>query len=205
MAIAADLDKLRGRPVEGGAGRLLADYLRLVASALPGLAEEERAALPDAVHAMVASCIAPSAARVEAAAAQADLTRLERIRVVVRRRLRSATLTPATICREVGMSRSQLYRMLEGEGGVARYIQRVRLRACHAALTDPAIERPVAEIAEACGFHDPSTFSRTFRREFGISPSEVRAAARAGVQVRAARAPIMAAEARSLRTVLQGL
>lgn len=205
VAISADLDKLRGRAIEGGAGVLLADYLRLIERTLPELTGEECAALPDAIHAMVAACIAPSAARIDAASGQVDLTRLERVRQVIRRRIGSATLTPASICRETGMSRSQLYRLLESEGGVTHYIQRHRLRASYAALTDPAGDRPVATIAEACGFHDPSTFSRTFRREFGLSPSELRAAARAGVPMRVAPRPLMAEEARSLRTLLQGL
>jgi AraC-like DNA-binding protein len=103
------------------------------------------------------------------------------------------------------MSRSQLYRLLEGEGGVTRYIQRHRLRASYAALTDPLDDRPVAAVAEACGFHDPSTFSRTFRREFGLSPTDVRAAARSGVPPRAEPRPMLAAEARSLRALLRAL
>lgn len=179
-ALAPELDRVRGRPVDGGAGQLLADYLRLLGRSLPGLTEAERARLPEAVGAMVAACVAPTAARLGHAADQLDLTRLERVRQAIRRRIGSATLTPASLCRDVGMSRSQLYRLLEGEGGVTHYIQRLRLRATYAALTDPADDRPVAVVAEACGFHDPSTFSRTFRRAFGMSPSDARVAARSG-------------------------
>lgn len=204
-SLAPELDRVRGRGIEGAAGRLLADYMRLLAEAMPGLADDERARMPEAISAMVAACVAPTAARIADAAAQSDLTRLERVRQVIRRRLGSATLTPATLCREVGMSRSQLYRLLEGEGGVTHYIQRHRLRASYAALTDPRDDRPVAAIAEACGFHEPSTFSRTFRRAYGVSPSDARAAARAGSAPGPRLSPAMGAETRSLRACLQGL
>ncbi|NMJ43335.1 helix-turn-helix domain-containing protein [Roseomonas sp. JC162] len=203
-ALAPELDRVRGRGIDGAAGRLLADYMRLLADAMPGLAEDERARMPEAISAMVAACVVPTATRIAEAAAQTDLTRLERVRQVIRRRLGSATLTPATLCREVGMSRSQLYRLLEGEGGVTHYIQRHRLRASYAALTDPMDDRSVAAIAAACGFHEPSTFSRTFRRAYGVSPSDARAAARAG-SAPGLLAPTMSAETRSLRACLHGL
>lgn len=202
-AIAPQLDRARGRAIEGGLGQLLADYLRLLNRSLPALTAEELTRLPDAIEAMVSACIAPHSAAAEAAGRQVDLTRLERVRQVVRRRLHSATLTPASLCRDVGMSRSQLYRLLEGEGGVIRYIQRHRLRAIHAALSDPTDERPIAAIAEACGFYEPSTFSRTFRREFGVTPSEVRLAARAGLVAAPEIRPVMAAETASLSACLR--
>ncbi len=201
-AIAPQLDRARGRAIEGGLGRLLADYLRLLERSLPTLNDQEAARLPDAIEAMVAACVMPRAGSGGTTGGQVDLTRLERIRQVVRRRLHSATLTPTSLCRDVGMSRSQLYRILEGEGGVIRYIQRHRLRAIRAALSDPADDRSIAAIAEACGFYEPSTFSRTFRREFGVTPSEVRAAARAGLVVADSR-PVMAAEAASLSDCLR--
>lgn len=201
-ALAPQLDRARGHAIEGGLGRLLADYLRLLDRSLPTLTEQEAARLPDAIEAMVAACVMPRTSSGDASGGQLDLTRLERIRQVVRRRLHSATLTPTSLCRDVGMSRSQLYRLLEGEGGVIRYIQRHRLRAIRAALSDPGDDRSIAAIAEACGFYEPSTFSRTFRREFGVTPSEVRAAARAGLVVADSR-PIMTAEAASLSDCLR--
>ena len=49
-----------------------------------------------------------------------DLTLMERVRQAVRRNLRSPSLGPDKLCREAATSRSQLYRLLEGEGGVGR-------------------------------------------------------------------------------------
>ncbi len=180
-AIAPQLDRMRGRPIAGGVGLMLADYLRLLERSAPDLDDHELPRLADAVGAMLAACVVPTPASFEVAAQQIDLTRLEQVRRMVRARLHSATLTPSVLCRELGMSRSQLYRLLEDEGGVQRYVQRERLRAAFAALSDPADQRPIVIVAAACGFHDPSTFARIFRREFGVTASDARMAATAGI------------------------
>jgi AraC-like DNA-binding protein len=130
---------------------------------------------------MVAAAVAPSAERIAIADRQIDLGRKERVRQTVRRHLRTPTLTPATLSRVVGMSRSNLYRLFENTGGVARYIQRERLVEAHAVLSDPATARSISAIAEDLCFADASSFSRAFKREFGLSPGDVRAAALAGL------------------------
>ena len=203
-ALAPELDKANGRVIEGGLGQLLADYLRLLERSLPMLADDELAPLGNAIQAMVAACVAPTAARVAETGGQIDVTRLERVRQVIRRRLHSATLTPGSLCRDVGMSRSQLYRLLEGEGGVIRYIQRHRLRAIHAALSNPGDDRSIAVLAESCGFYEPSTFSRTFRREFGATPSDVRAASRIGAALAPGWKPLQQMDFTSLSSCLRG-
>jgi AraC-like DNA-binding protein len=40
---------------------------------------------------------------------------------------------------------------------------------------------PIGAVAESLCFADASNFSRAFRREFGMSPSDVRAVALAGL------------------------
>jgi AraC-like DNA-binding protein len=79
------------------------------------------------------------------------------------------------------MSRSNLYRLFEDTGGVARYIQRERLLEAHAVLTDPTKTQSISTMAEDLCFADASSFSRAFKREFGYSPGEVRSAVLAGL------------------------
>ena len=83
----------------------------------------------------------------------------------------------------VGMSRSNLYRLFEDTGGIARYIQHERLLEAGAILADPASTQTVSVIAEDLCFADASGFSRAFKREFGYTPREARHAALSGLDV----------------------
>jgi len=103
------------------------------------------------------------------------------VRQVVRKHLRTPIFGPAILCRLVGMSRSNLYRLFEDIGGVGRYIQRERLFEAHAVLTDPTNTQSISAVAEDLCFADASSFSRAFKRKFGHSPGEVRSAALAGL------------------------
>ena len=180
--LAPVLDFAVGSMLDSGSGHLLAEYMHLLERSLPGLTSEEAARLPSAVRAMVATCIAPSSDRTARARPQIELTMLQKVRRAVSRGLRSPKLYPDWLCRDTAMSRSQLYRLLECEGGVARYIQRQRLSASYSLLCDRSNTQSVAEIAAAFCFLDPSSFSRAFRREFGLAPTDVRALSQPGFQ-----------------------
>jgi AraC-like DNA-binding protein len=41
-------------------------------------------------------------------------------------------------------------------------------------LADAASRLTIGEIALRCGFDDPSSFSRSFRRRYGCQPGDVR-------------------------------
>ena len=179
--IRTSLDIAVGAAVDGQRGTLLADYMVMLERNMAGLKAEDAARLPAAIRAMVAACLAPSADRVASASRQIELTLMERVRQAVRRNLRSPSLGPDKLCREAALSRSQLYRVLEYEGGAANYIQRCRLAESFTVLCDTSNSVAIGQLAEFLCFADASTFSRAFRREFGMSPSEARNAALAGV------------------------
>lgn len=201
--IATQLDAARGLPLDTGLGRLLGDFLRNLACKLPNLTQEDVPHVTAAVRAMVGACVAPSADRIIQASRQIDAMRLDKIRRIVRQNIESPELDGGMICGALGMSRTQLYRLLNGEGGVAHYIRRLRLEACHDRLSDAANPATVGQIAARLGFDDPSQFSRSFRREFGMTPREVRAAALAGTGP--ASSPADLEGMRPLRAFLQGL
>jgi AraC-like DNA-binding protein len=180
-AIAPLLDVARGMVLDRPEGKLLADYMLMLMRNLPDLTAEHGSRLPSAIQAMLAACLAPSVDRMASARLQIDLTRMERVRRAVRKHLRSPSLGPEKLCRETVTSRSQLYRLLKGEGGVARYIQRRRLSESFAILCDTSSNFSINRIAETLCFADTSSFSRAFRREFGMSPSDVRGAALTGL------------------------
>lgn len=161
-------------------GRLLRDHLLLLAAELPRMAAEDAERMASATHALVDLALSRGPDRPDDATPAAMAARMVQIRAIIRAQLGSAMLGPARLCRVAGISRSQLYRLFAHHGGVALYIQRERLNAAYRALSDPADERSVAQIGEDVGLFDPSSFSRMFRHSFGLSPRELRSAARTG-------------------------
>ena len=175
------LDAAVGMPLDGPRGALLADFLRMVKASLPALSVEEASRLKDAVQAMLEACLAPSDHPLGMAEKPMAATLMQRVRKAVARHLYSPSLGTAKLCREAATSRSQLYRLLEDQGGVAQYIQRRRLSESFAILCDTSRDFSIGRIAEMLCFADASGFSRAFRREFGITPKEVRLAALGGL------------------------
>lgn len=167
--------------LEPPGGRLLADYMRLLLDNVPSLNDDDAPRLVDTTRAMIAACLAPSGNRIAEARPVINATLMERVRLTVRRNLRSPHLGPGLICRDAATSRSQLYRLLEGEGGVAHYIRKLRLSEAFSLLCNGPQNLTISEIAEALCFADSSAFARAFRREFGSSPTDIRVAARAGL------------------------
>jgi AraC-like DNA-binding protein len=180
-AIAPLLDAARGTVLDTPEGHLLADYLLLLERNVPHLPVTDGPKLARAIQAMMAACLAPSAELAAQAERHISLTLMERVRQAVSRNLRSPSLGPDKLCREAATSRSQLYRLLEGEGGVAHYIKRRRLSESFSLLGDASNDLPISKVADMLCFADGSSFSRAFRREFGMSPSDVRTRAHVGL------------------------
>lgn len=73
------------------------------------------------------------------------------------------------------LSRRTIYRLFESVGGFSTYLNRRRLmRATSILRSQQWRHLSISEIAEAHGFSSAEHFSRAFRREFSLSPREVR-------------------------------
>lgn len=174
LGLTPELDQMANAKFDGGVGSVLADYLLLLNRTLPELRLTEVPTVVEATRSLLAACMAPSRERLVNARNPIDMTLLERARVLVGRRLLERELTPESICVELRVSRSRLYRLFEPSGGIYSYIRRQRLLQARNALGDRNDLRSVGQIAEHWGFLDPSAFSRAFKHEFGTSPKEAR-------------------------------
>lgn len=193
-------------PLDTPLGHLLAGYLANLQAEIPRLQPADLPRLAVATKAVIAAALAPSADSAEAARPQIEHLQLARLKRLIRENVGAATLGPARLCLMGGISRSTLYRLFEPLGGVARYIHRERLAQAYRLLSDPGERRSIAEIAEATGFFEPSTFSRAFRREFGTTPRDLRMAMLVGQLPATSRdAPNPAAEGGQLIDLLRRL
>lgn len=65
--------------------------------------------------------------------------------------------------------------LFEPLGGVEGWIRAARLDEACRRLSSPAtLDRRVSRVAQDLGFVNETSFSRDFRRRFGVSPSEAR-------------------------------
>jgi len=153
---------------------LLIDYLDSIEAKLTSMTAADLPRVVQTTRDMLVTCLSSSAEYSGPVEPQGNLALMERIRRFVQRNLNSPNLTPDTLCRELGISRTRLYQLFEPSGGVLHYIQKRRLLSAHAALSNTANRQQIVEIATAVGFTSAAHFSRAFSKEFGYSPREAR-------------------------------
>ena len=88
-------------------------------------------------------------------------------------------LRVSALAHSFGFERSYLYRIFKNRYGVGikEYITEVRMEYAGKFLSDGYT---VSESAHMVGYDDEFNFSKSFKRRFGVSPSELRARAREG-------------------------
>ena len=78
------------------------------------------------------------------------------------------------LCKELGMSRPQLYRKFKALSGktVGQFFRSLRLHKARTLLLTTSFH--ISEVAYEVGFKDPAYFTRVFKEEFGAKPSDIR-------------------------------
>lgn len=93
----------------------------------------------------------------------------------IRAHLGSPLLNPETVARAHFVSRRKLYEIFELNGEPpADVIRRERIQRAAVMLEDPSQSWSISDIAFSLGFSDVTTFTRAFRRYFGVTPREWR-------------------------------
>ncbi|MEX0285631.1 MAG: hypothetical protein AB3N23_13565 [Paracoccaceae bacterium] len=95
------------------------------------------------------------------------------IRRYIQANLRNPNLTVDGICNAMHVQQRDLYGMFEVDGGVRRFISRLRLEGAYEELsyTEP-MRGAVARIAGRWTYPDQAYFSKLFHENFGVRPTD---------------------------------
>ncbi|MTD53184.1 helix-turn-helix domain-containing protein [Amycolatopsis pithecellobii] len=168
LAEVESLPALGGLPSAG----MLTRYVGAMVAELSEMDDRMRETACDIALELIRSIVEPSLP--DARAARRDALRA-RARRYVRAHLADPRLGPETIARALSVSRRTLHNAFQGsDSTVASLVRTARLARSKEDLADPG-GGSVTEIAYRWGFADATHFSQAFKREYGMTPREVRA------------------------------
>ena len=103
-----------------------------------------------------------------------NLNFLQRVTDIAYSEMQNPYFSPSTLADKLSMSISQLNRKMTAVSGYSpsSYILNLRINKAKKCLTTKDI--PISDIANECGFYDLAYFSRTFKKQTGLTPSQYR-------------------------------
>lgn len=161
--------------------RLLLSYADVLGDAAVTMTPEGRRVVTDNIYDLAALTIGGvHDARAHLRGLRA--ARLHALKSEIHRRLGQHDLSITALAREHGISGSYARRLFAEAGtSFADFVLEQRLLLAHRHLTDSAqAHRSISAIAYDVGFGDLSYFNRTFRRRYGMTPTEARLQSAAG-------------------------
>jgi len=103
----------------------------------------------------------------------ADDSFLRRVKAIVEKRMSDEKFNVEDFAKEICLSRMQLHRKLTALTNLSasEFIRYMRLHRAMDLLQSHA--GTISEIAYQVGFGDPSNFSKSFHKQFGVPPSQI--------------------------------
>ena len=101
-----------------------------------------------------------------------DFTFIQKISEIIHSEINNSDLSPQMIADRMYISASHLNRKIKAitDFSTSGYILNLRLNRAKKLLI--TTQKHIGEVAMDCGFNDFAYFSRTFKKEFGITPSQ---------------------------------
>jgi AraC-like DNA-binding protein len=181
----ADLDAAYCRPIpaDNPALQLLTRYISVLNETEAFVTPDLRRQAVVHIHDLIALAIGATRDAAEIAKSRgARAARLRAIKEDIATWLDRPDLSVAAIAARHRIKPRWVQRVFESEGTTfTEYVLGQRLVGAHRLLTDVRYSgQKISTIAFNVGFGDLSYFNRAFRRRYGVTPSELRAAATSG-------------------------
>jgi AraC-like DNA-binding protein len=178
QAVGARVDHLAGRKLSGrGIGGLLVAHMRAMAKEAQHLTPVQQQ-----IAMRTASDLALATLRAENPSNHGDLANfsdgifLAACRTI-EQHCQDHFFNIDSLAAIMGCSRATVYRLFRSQGqSVSDAIWKARLKISARMLRSPDhVLHSISEVSLSCGFLDLSSFSKMFKRQFGMSPSDWRA------------------------------
>ncbi|WP_295855640.1 helix-turn-helix domain-containing protein [uncultured Xylophilus sp.] len=169
---------LHGTRLRGPAARLLADHALALQGYRQHVSTSDCAQVQRETCELVAECVRSLQHRASAGGWRP--TRRfwwHRVWWHIEQNLSDPALSPASLCADLGLSRSALYRHFSPKGGLVHYIRDRRLDAVHAQITTTRDVLTSDTLAKRYGMRSSVQLTRLFARKFGYVPDQTLSAA----------------------------
>jgi AraC-like DNA-binding protein len=168
-------------PRNNDAVRLLTGYVKLLQGDIGQMSPELKAASATHIQDLVALALGATSDATHVARGRGlRLARLRAIKAHILANLTRRELSVETVARRHGISPRYIRALFEGDQTTfTDFVLNQRLARAHRCLVDPRFAgHMISTIAFESGFGDLSYFNHVFRRRYGATPSDIRAAAR---------------------------
>jgi AraC-like DNA-binding protein len=177
----ADASVLRPMARDNQALRLLTSYVHIISAEAQRSTPELQRIAVDHIHDLAVLALGANRDAAEIAKGRGvRIARLHAIKADVIANVASSWLSVEALAARHGVSSRYIRSLFQGdETTFTDFVLSQRLARAHALLVDFRLSAsPISAIAFEAGFEDLSYFNRCFRRRYGATPSDVRAAAR---------------------------
>ena len=157
---------------------MLLRYIEMIDSTGALHAPELRHTAVTHIHDLCALIVGASRDATEAANGRGlRAARLQALKADIARHL-AGEVSAAALARRHKITPRYVHRLFESEGiTLSNFVRSLRLERVHRNLRNPLrAEQAISTLAYEAGFGDLSTFNHDFRRRYGATPSDVRAA-----------------------------
>ena len=170
------IDNLAGLslPVNSTRGSLLKNFMISLCEEIDTIKPVDASTVAQATMHMVSSMFQSEFKQTDAVEGIIETELRLLIKDFIAANLRNRQLSIDMLLERFNCSRATLYRLFQTHGGVARYINQLRLQRCYKHLIYSNAKRSqIAKMAQYWGFSNRQQFTRQFKQHFGVSPRDV--------------------------------